>query len=59
MQEKISFMGFSVRMEISVSRDNCFGGNSGASLPAKHSYPSRLKFRFAPQTHERYLYSPS
>ena len=28
MQEKVSFMFFSVRMEISVPRDNCFGGNS-------------------------------
>ena len=26
MQEKVSFMGFSVQMEIFVPRDNCFGG---------------------------------
>ena len=28
MQEKVSSMGFSVRMEMSAPRDNCFGGNS-------------------------------
>ena len=34
MQENGSFMSFSVRMEMSVPRDNCFGGNS-----AEHRYP--------------------
>ena len=58
MQEKVSFMFFSVRMEISLPRDNCFGGSTRQSLvPAKHSYPSCRKFLFAPQTHEIYLYS--
>ena len=28
MQEKLSFVGFSVKMEMFVPRDNCFGGNS-------------------------------
>ena len=28
MQEKVSLMCFSVLMEISAPRDNCFGGNS-------------------------------
>ena len=28
MQEKVSFMGFSVRIDISVPWDNCGGGNS-------------------------------
>ena len=28
MQEKVSLMFFSGRIEISVPRDNCFGGNS-------------------------------
>ena len=28
MQEKVSCMGFSMRLEISVPRDNWFGGNS-------------------------------
>ena len=28
MQEKVTLMGFSVRMEISLPRDKCFGGNS-------------------------------
>ena len=28
MQEKVSFMFFSVRMGMSAPQDNCFGGNS-------------------------------
>ena len=28
MQEKVSFIGFSVCMEMSAPRNNCFGGNS-------------------------------
>lgn len=32
MQEKVSFMGFSVPMDVSVPWDKCFGGNSAEPL---------------------------
>ena len=37
MQEKVSFMGFSVQMQISIPWDNCFGGNS-----AEPCYPPNI-----------------
>ena len=50
MQEKVSFMGISVRMEMSAPRDNCFGGNSAEPryppntvIPRDGNFDSHLK----------------
>ena len=50
MQEKVSFMVFSVRMEMSAPRDNCFGGNSAEPryppntvIPRDGNFDSHLK----------------
>ena len=50
MQEKVSFMGFSVRIEMSAPRDNCFGGNSAEPryppntvIPRDGNFDSHLK----------------
>ena len=59
MQEKVSYMGFSLRMEISVPRDNCFVGNStepryppNTVIPREGNFDSHLK-------HMKDIYSPS
>ena len=50
MQEKVSSMGFSVRMDISVPWNNCFGGNSAEPryppntvIPCDENFDSHLK----------------
>ena len=50
MQEKVSFMGFSVCMKISVPRDNFFCGNSAEPryppntvIPRDGNFDSHLK----------------
>ena len=50
MQDKVYFMGFSVRMEISVPLENCFGGKSAEPryppntvIPRDGNFDSHLK----------------
>jgi hypothetical protein len=50
MQEKVSFMFFSVRMGMSAPQDNCFGGNSAEPchtpntvIPRDGNFDSHLK----------------
>ena len=50
MQEKVSYIGFSVQMEISVTLDNCLSGNStepryppNTVIPRDGNFDSHLK----------------